>query len=218
MDILREGVPIRVNSSFKKSYRTVDLSTWPREEVDFLEKEMNMYIATKTLEEFYGDPDVVAAYRLVNKKGSSKYRMVVNLRPLNKYCSGIPDFKYKTLKKCLELLLTNEEFCATFDLKAGYHQVRVKKEDRSKLVIEYNGKLYCFTVLPFGWNGSPFYFTIIMNELVRLLAKEDFILSNYLDDFFTILGEELEKAQELIEALAKALLRFGLILEPTKYY
>ncbi|KAG2386401.1 hypothetical protein C9374_002847 [Naegleria lovaniensis] len=215
--LLKDGVPIMVSKYFIPYYGRVDISLWSKEEREFLTEEICMMLSIGALEFFQGTPKVVAKYRLVPKKGKKKFRLIVDLRPLNKYCLEIPKFKYKTLSKCLDHIRSGgKKFCATFDLLSGYHQVKVREEDRDKIVIEFMGHLLCFTVLTFGWNGSPFFFTQIVDEGVRLLTIEGYTLSNYLDDFMAVLCISYLDSYNKLVRLSLRLDFYGFVREPSK--
>lgn len=41
------------------------------------------------------------------------------------------------------------------DLKTGYHQIRLRKEDRHLCTTIWRGKLYAFTCMTFGLRDAP---------------------------------------------------------------
>ena len=59
-------------------------------------------------------------------------------------------------------------FLITVDAKQGYHQVAVKKEDRTKLAFfAPNHRKYTFKVMPFGPTNAPAFYTCMMQDFAR---------------------------------------------------
>ncbi|KAG2375341.1 hypothetical protein C9374_009964 [Naegleria lovaniensis] len=71
-------------------------------------------------------------------------------------------------------------------------------------------------VLTFGWNGSPFFFTQIVDEGVRLLTIEGYTLSNYLDDFMAVLCISYLDSYNKLVRLSLRLDFYGFVREPSK--
>jgi len=158
--------------------------------------------------------EVVAKYRLVPKRDS--YRLIIDLRPLNKYCK-VARFKFKTLKKFLEFVpRTGETYGYMFDMKSGYHQLKIHPSARKYFAIEINGELWQFTVLPFGWNGSPFVFTCVMNEFVKMLRSDSLYLSNYLDDIGILHFGGFVTALKNLAMISMVCTELGIVIEQSK--
>jgi hypothetical protein len=65
------------------------------------------------------------------------------------------------------------------DLKSGYHQIRLRKEDRQNTAFTTKYRLFEWTVVPFGLANAPSAFMSTMN---KLLAKHRAYCVVYLDD------------------------------------
>ena len=52
-----------------------------------------------------------------------------------------------------------------FDLRAGYHQVRVNPSDVNKIAFRTYNDHYKYLVMPFGLCNAPSTFQVIMNSI-----------------------------------------------------
>ena len=132
-------------------------------------------------------PDKVAFLSnlfLVAKKGTSKFRPVINLKALNRY---IPDNKFKMegWSEVKEAVFPNCYF-ARIDLQDAFLSINVHKSSQPYLAFTWGDRSYCWTRLPFGLKTSPRVFTKLLKPVVATLRQEGITLIVYLDDFLLI--------------------------------
>jgi hypothetical protein len=85
---------------------------------------------------------------LVPKPGENKWRLIIDLRPLSKYCKQ-HKLTYETLK-LLKNLTRAGEWMFSFDLTDGYYTLGLREEDNEFFTVNHRGTLYRLAGLPMG--------------------------------------------------------------------
>ena len=113
----------------------------------------------------------------VRKSGSDKLRLCVDYRALN----SITQRDRYPLPHMDDLLndVHGSSFFTKLDLKAGYHQMRLREGDREKTAFITKYGLYEWTVVPFGLANAPSAFMRTMSKLLQRHRKYCVV---YLDD------------------------------------
>ncbi|CDI85974.1 hypothetical protein EPH_0065450 [Eimeria praecox] len=102
----------------------------------------------------------------------------VNYQALNALTIA-PEFPMPTVHTILEML-GGATYFSTLDLEAGFHQIRMAKEDRWKTVFRSVQGLFEYRVMPFGLKGAPATFQATINAYLQPLLGHGVIA--YLDD------------------------------------
>ena len=147
---------------------------------------------------------------LVRKKDGA-LRFCVDYRRLNTitYKDSYP---LPLIDNCLNALAGSSWF-SVLDLRAGYHNIPIAKEDRDKTAFVTRSGCYRFTVMPFGLTCAPSVFQRLMDfELCGLSYITCLV---YLDDiiiFGRTFEEQLIRLSEVFDRIKTANLK----LKPSK--
>ncbi len=147
---------------------------------------------------------------LVGKKDGSK-RLCVDYRKLNEVT--VKDaYPLPRIDDSLEAL-GGAKYFSTLDLAAGYWQVEMDDDARSKSAFVTTSGLYEWNVLPFGLCNAPSTFERLMDFVLAGLRWDTLLV--YLDDvivFGRTVSENIERLKEVLARFRNA----GLKLKPSK--
>eukprot|EP00873_Tetraselmis_striata_P021558 jgi/Tetstr1/441822/TSEL_030038.t1 len=155
---IRQGVRIRFkNGQRPRPYNHgVSMRDATQAQLDFMATELPRFEAIGAWERGHCDRWVSGMF-LVPKPGTNKWRLIIDLRELNKSCKTFT-MSYETLKHLRHLLARVGGWFVSMDLADGYYALGIREEDRDFFTVNYRGELWRLACLPMGWTGSSYYF------------------------------------------------------------
>ena len=111
-------------------------------------------------------------------KGDKTKRFCIDYRKINRVIKNNVQISLTLIDDILTVL-GNAQYFSTLDLKSGYWQIGLDKEDKCKTAFICHKGLYEFNVLPFGLSIAPSIFMELMNKVLD--GCESYAMA-YLDD------------------------------------
>jgi hypothetical protein len=128
----------------------------------------------------------------VEKKDQS-LRLCVDYQPLNAVT-----VKNKYLLPHIDILfdqLASAKVFSKVDLCSGYHQIKIRPEDVSKIAFSTRYGLYEYLVISFGLTNAPTHFMYLMNSI--FMSELDKFVMVFIDDILVYSKNEEEHEQHL---------------------
>jgi len=220
MKIITEGyrIPFSCDRGLVPTFRSPRNGLGCLEYKAWLVSTLPELIAVGAIREVAEQPHVTALVNVIPKATPGKYRLIVDLRPLNQFVLE-RSFSYETHSVFRDVLEDGDDMIS-FDLESGYYHVDVAVEDQKFLGFELFGKRYVFCVLPFGLRDACYAFTEVCKVPVGRIRALGIRVLPYLDDFLCALqnmsAEIADEARQVFERLGFLINFAKSVTVPTK--
>lgn len=177
-------------------------------EIKIIDLEITNLLNMGVIEPAVQCPDEYISNIFVRQKKSGKYRMILNLKGLNKYIAK-HHFKMDTLWSAVRLMTPNC-YMASIDLKDAYYSVPIAEEHRKYLRFYWQGNLYQYTCMPNGLSSAPRLFTKLLKPVYSTLRKSGHFVVGYIDDTY-LQGSTAENCQATINETRDLFTKLGFV-------
>ncbi|KAJ1178382.1 hypothetical protein NDU88_003628 [Pleurodeles waltl] len=145
------------------------------------------------------------------KEGKREMRFCVDYRGLN----SVTKTDAHPIPRADELIdkLGAAKFLSTFDLTAGYWQIKMAPGAKEKIAFSTPDGHYQFTVMPFGLKNAPVTFQRLVNQV---LAGLESFSAAYLDDI-AVFSSTWQDHLVYLKKVLKALQSAGLSIKASKF-
>ena len=154
------------------------------------------------------------------KKGPVPFRLIHNVRYVNKGCQPKP-FKYEKLTD-LQSVVKSGDWMVKMDLSAGYHHIPLRPEQSKFFAFEFEGVTYSWQQLFFGLSPAPYIFTMILRDVAKRWRFDGIVLLHYLDDFcifansYEVCFQQMQRIRKDLEDLGFVINGPKSVMEPTQ--
>ena len=154
------------------------------QEMTFIDKKIVQMLENKTIRKMYkydNRPGWVSNIFLRPKKDRG-YRMILNLKPLNKKLQYI-HFKMDTMNDVIRMI-SPQMVMASIDLTEAYFHLPIFEDHIPFMRFEWKGVMYEYCALPNGLCSGPRIFTKMTKAIMKHLRKKLIRILIYIDDTF----------------------------------
>ena len=115
------------------------------------------------------------------KKSNDKLRLIFNAMFINDYMS-IPKFKYPQLNREGREIFGESSHAYAIDISQAFYHIEIDPGFHKFLGFFWEGKFYCWQMMPFGVSFGPWLFDRVLTPVVDKLKKDGLRLMTFCDD------------------------------------
>ena len=104
---------------------------------------------------------------LVPKKDNNSFRMILNLKHLNKFVQ-VPHFKMDSIKE-VQRLVAHNFFVTSCDITDAFPHLLASKSQQNLLQFIWCDRIYAFCTMPQGLATAPYEFTRVCRQIAGYL-------------------------------------------------
>ena len=151
-----------------------------REKRGLLEKFLANELKLERIKE--GPSPYTSPVYFINKKDSEEKCIIMDYHEVNKWTVRDNNL-LPNIREVLENL-RNKTLFSKFDIRWGYNNIRIAKEDQYKAAFKTKDGTFIPQVMYFGlMNALPFFQRMIHRDFCELLQRYPENLGNYIDDW-----------------------------------
>jgi hypothetical protein len=98
--------------------------------------------------------------------------------------------------------LARAQVFSKIDLRSGYHQIKIRAEDISKMAFTTRYGIYEYLVMSFGLMNAPAYFMYLMNSV--FVPELDKFVAVFIDDIL-VYSKSMEEHEEHLRDVLQCL-------------
>jgi hypothetical protein len=177
------------------------------------QEELRKYIR-KNVERGYirvSDSPMASPILFVPKK-NGKLRLCVDFRELNNKTKK-NRYPLPLIQELMDTLQGSRWF-TKFDVREGFHRIRIKEGHEWMTAFKTRFGLYEYTVMPFGLTNAPATFQTVINQTLHEYL--DVFCTAYIDDVLIYGKGTLEEHKEDVKKVLRKLQQNKLLLHPDK--
>ena len=173
---------------------------------NYLVTEINANLLSGSISEIPFDNSHFVSRVFTVPKKNGGHRLVIDLSALNKHIVQ-SHFKMED-KEVMKSLINPSDYLASIDLRNAFHSIKLHPDSKKFVVFEFEGRRFCFNVLPFGLTSAPRVFTKVLKPVISHLRSLGIKITSYLDDLF-ICGPSFDSVKSNLSVTTDLLISLG---------
>ena len=182
-------------------------------ESDLVDMEIQNLVEKGVLKKAQRVKDEYISTIFLRPKPDGSFRMILNLKGLNKYVE-YKHFKMEHLNNAV-LSMTPNCFMGSIDLKDAYYTVSIHPDYRKYLRFIWRGEVWEYQCLAFGLSPAPRLFTKLLKPVYATLRGQGHFSVTYIDDSY-LQGKTVEECQTNIHDTIHLLTKLGFVINYEK--